>query len=90
MFTPRKLLTRFPILLPQIKAGKISYNLKNDTKKYCILYINIKKSPKSLQFNQVIIIMEKNMIAVRDPQNFALILIALKMWMRIFAVLNYI
>ena len=36
IFTPRKLLTRFPILLPQIKAGKISHNLKNDTRK--ILY----------------------------------------------------
>ena len=56
--------------------------------KYCILCINIKNHQKTLQFNQVIIIMEENMIAVRDPQNFALILIALKMWMRIFAVLN--
>ena len=58
--------------------------------KYCILCINIKKSPKSLQFNQVIIIMEENMIAVRDPQNFALILIALKMWMRIFGIKLYL
>ena len=58
--TPNKLLTRLPILLAQIKAGDNTYKLKNEI---------IIKSPKSLQqFNQVIVIMEENMIVIRDQK----------------------
>ena len=32
MWTPNKLLTRLPILLAQIKAGKNSCKLKNETR----------------------------------------------------------
>ena len=43
--------------------------MKSD--KYYIFCICIIRSLKSLQqFNQVIIIMEENMILIRDPQNF--------------------
>ena len=37
ILTPKKLLTRLPILLAQIKAGKNSYKLKNKIRK--ILYL---------------------------------------------------
>ena len=41
--TPKKLLTRLPILLAQIKAWKNSYKLKNEIKEILyILYLNNK------------------------------------------------
>ena len=59
--------------------------MKSD--KYYIFFISIIKSPKSLQqFNQVIIIMEENMIVIRDLKIFILILIGLKMLTRIWSV----
>ena len=58
--------------------------MKSD--KYYIFFISIIKSPKSLQqFNQVIIIMEENMIVIRDLKIFILILIGLKMLTRIWS-----
>ena len=43
--------------------------MKSD--KYCIFCISIIKLPKSLQqFNQVILIMEINMIVIRDLRTF--------------------
>ena len=43
--------------------------MKSD--KYCIFCISIIKSPTKLQqFNQVSIIMKKNMIVMRDPKTF--------------------
>ena len=60
--TPNKLLFRLPIVLIQIKAGNSLYKLKND-----------QNHQKSLQqFNQVFIIMEENMIMLRDPKTFCL------------------
>ena len=84
ILTPNKLLTRLPILLAQIKAENNSYKLKNEIRQILYLCINTIKSPKSLQqFNQVIIIIEENMIVIRDPKLFVLILICLNMLMRI-------
>ena len=41
------------------------------SEKCCIFCISLKKSPKSLQeFNHVIIIMEENMIVIRDSKTF--------------------
>ena len=37
ILTPNKLLTRYPIFLPQIKAGNNSYKLKNEIRQ--ILYL---------------------------------------------------
>ena len=36
--TPKKLLTRLAILLAQIKAGKNSYNIKNENRKIIYLF----------------------------------------------------
>ena len=50
ILTQKKLLTRLPILLAQIKAGNNSDKLKTEIKqihKYCIYFINIIKSPKT-------------------------------------------
>ena len=62
-------------VLAQITSGNNSYKLKNETK--LILYlsyqhskIKLKKKKKLQQFHQVIIVMEKNMIATRDPKTF--------------------
>ena len=47
--TPKKLLTRLPIFLVQIKAGNNSYKLKTEIRKldkYFIFCINIIKSLK--------------------------------------------
>ena len=46
ILTQNKLLTILSILLPQIKAGKNSYKLKNEIKKHYILCISIIKSTK--------------------------------------------
>ena len=71
ILTPKKLLTRLPILLAQIKAGKNSYKIKMKSGKYCILSISIIKSPKKFTTNnQVIVIMEENIIVIRDPKTF--------------------
>ena len=43
--------------------------MKSD--KYCILSISIIKSPKKFTTNnQVIVIMEENIIVIRDPKTF--------------------
>ena len=54
---PNKLLTSLPILLAQIKDGKNSYKLKNETRQILHLsYQHNKVTKKSLQqFAQVII-----------------------------------
>ena len=46
--TPKKLLTRLPILLAQIKAGNNSCNLKNDNRKMIYLFYQHNKLPKKL------------------------------------------
>ena len=46
--TPKKLLTRLPILLAQIKAGNNSNNLKNDNRKMIYLFYQHNKLPKKL------------------------------------------
>ena len=46
--TPKKLLTRLPILLAQIKAGNNSNNLKNDNRKMIYLFYQRNKLPKKL------------------------------------------
>ena len=71
ILTSKKLLTRLPILLAQIKAGKNSHIIKMKSDKYCILSISIIKSPKKFTTNnQVIVIMEENTIVIRDPKTF--------------------
>ena len=58
------------ILLAQIKAETIHTNQKTESDKHIFRFKTI-KSPKSLQqFNQVIIIIEENMILIRDPKTF--------------------
>lgn len=47
ILTQNKLLTILSILLPQIKAGKNSYKLKNEIKKHYILCFSIIKSTKN-------------------------------------------
>ena len=63
ILTPNKLLTRLPILLAQIKFGKSSNKLKKNPEKYYIYFTY-------LQFNQVIMLMEENMILIGDPKTF--------------------
>ena len=46
--TPKKLLTRLPILLAQIKSGNNSNNLKNDNRKMIYLFYQHNKLPKKL------------------------------------------
>ena len=43
ILTPKKLLTRLPILLAQIKAGKNSYKLKNEIRQILYLLYQQKK-----------------------------------------------
>ena len=84
ILTHNKLLTRFSILLAQIKARNNSYNLKNEIRQILYFCISIMKSLTNLQqFHQVTIIMEENMIVMRDPKTFVLILIGSKMLVRI-------
>ena len=67
---PNKLLTRLPILLAQIKAGDNSYELKIKSNNDYIFCISIIKSPRKFAISlQVIMVMEENMIVIRDPQN---------------------
>ena len=72
ILTPNKLLTRFLILLAQIKAGNNSYELKNEIRRILYLFYQQNKLTKESlqQFNRVIIIMEENMTVVRDPKTF--------------------
>ena len=63
ILTPNKLLTRLLILLAQIKFGKSSNKLKTKPEKYYIYFTY-------LQFNQVIMLMEENMILIGDPKTF--------------------
>ena len=68
---PNILLTRLPILLPQIKAENNSCKLENG--KYYIFCISLIKLTKILQqFNQVILLIEENMIVIRDPKTFSI------------------
>ena len=46
--TPKKLLTRLPKLLAQIKSGNNSYNLKNENRKIIYLFYQHNKLPKKL------------------------------------------
>ena len=46
ILTPKKLLTRLPLLLAQIKAGNNSYKLKTKSNKYYIFCMSIIKSLK--------------------------------------------
>ena len=73
ILTPNKLLTRLLILLAQIKAGNNSYKLENEIRQILyLLYQHNKITKKLQQFNQVIIIMGGNMIAIRHPKIFLL------------------
>ena len=55
-----------------LKAGNNSYKLKNEIRQILyLLYQHNKITKKGLQkFNQGIIIMDKNMIVIRDPKTF--------------------
>ena len=83
MFTSNKLSTRLAVLLAQIKAGNNSKKLKKPGK-YCIFCINTKNhQKKSLQqLNQLIIIIEEYMIAIRYPKTCYFILNTIEMLMR--------
>ena len=71
ILTPNKVLTRLLLLLAQIKARSSSYKLKNEIRQILRLFYQHKKSLKSLQqFNQVTIIMDENIIVIRDPKTF--------------------
>ena len=71
ILTPNKVLTRLLLLLAQTKAGSSSYKLKNEIRQILGLFYQHKKSLKSLQqFNQVTIIMDENIIVIRDPKTF--------------------
>ena len=63
-----KLLTNFPVLLAQIKAGNNSNKLKNKIRQ--ILYRHNKITKKSLQFNQVYYNNGNNMVEIREPKTF--------------------
>ena len=51
--TPIKLLTKFPILLAQIKAGNNSYNLINETRQILYLLYQHNKISKKLYNNLI-------------------------------------
>ena len=52
-FTPNKLLTRLPILLAQIKAGKNSYKLKNEIRQMLYLLYQGNKITKNVYNNLI-------------------------------------
>ena len=52
-FTPNKLLTRLPILLAQIKAGKNSYKLKNEIRQMLYLLYQGNKITKKVYNNLI-------------------------------------
>ena len=78
ILTPNKLLTRLKMLLAQIKAGNNSYKLKNEIRQILHLlyqYNGITKKVynnliKSIIIMEENIMMEVNMIVVRDPKPF--------------------
>ena len=49
ILTLNKLLTRLPVLLPQIKAGNNSHKLKKEIRQILYLCISTVKSPNALQ-----------------------------------------
>ena len=51
--TPNKLLTRYPILLPQIKAGNNSYKLKNEIRQILYLLYQDNKITKKFYNNLI-------------------------------------
>ena len=67
--TPNKLLARLPILSAEIKAGNNSSKLQNEIRQILYLLYQHNKITKTF-FNQVIIIMEENIIVIRDPKTF--------------------
>ena len=67
ILTPNKLLTRIPILLAQIKAGNSSYKVRNEIRQIQYLLYQHIKINKSVYNN---LIMEENMIVIKDPQIF--------------------
>ena len=70
VLTPKKILTRLPILLAQVKAGNnSSYKLENEIRQILYPLYQHNKITKNVD-NQVIIIMEENMIVIRGPKTF--------------------
>ena len=67
ILTPSKLLTKLPILLAQIKAGNNSNKLKKEIRQILFFCISIIKSLK--RFTRENIIMEENMLMIRDPKS---------------------
>ena len=51
ILTPKKLLTRLPILLAQIKVGNNSYKLKDEIRQILYLLYQHKKSTKKVYNN---------------------------------------
>ena len=51
--TPNKQLTRYPILLPQIKAGNNSYKLKNEIRQIVYLLYQDNKITKKFYNNLI-------------------------------------
>ena len=64
ILTPNKLLTRLPVL----KAGNISCKLKNEIRQILYLLYQHKKSLEKCY--QVIVMMEENMIVIREPKTY--------------------
>ena len=53
ILTPKKLLTRLPILLVQIKAGNNSYKLKNEIRQILYLLYQHNKITKKVDNNLI-------------------------------------
>ena len=72
ILTPNKLLTRLPLLLAQIKSWKQFMQIKKWNQTKIISFVSAKWNYQkgSQQCNQVIIIMEEDMIVLRDCQTF--------------------
>ena len=72
ILTPNKLLTRLPLLLAQIKSWKQFMQIKKWNQTKIISFVSAKWNYQkgSQQCNQVIIIMEENMIVLRDRKTF--------------------
>ena len=72
ILTPNKLLTRLPILLAQMKAGYNSCKLKNEIRQILYFLYQHNKITNNICNNliEVIIIMEENMIVIRDAKTF--------------------
>ena len=72
ILTPNKHLTRFSLLLAQTKSWKQFIQIKkwNQTKIISFVSVQWNYQKGSQQCNQVIIIMEEDMIVLRDCQTF--------------------